>query len=286
MDEQQKPKLSFIVTCKGRLHHLRQTLPILIAQEGTKTIVVDADCPDGTAAWVQANHPQVSVVKIDDMERFNISAARNAGIAVLDTPWVCVTDADVVIAADFWSRIQSKLQNSLFLTFSTTKETFGVAGTIVAESDLVRRCGGYDDVIQGYGGDDFDLYSRLARMGAKESKLGSGFIDKVIKNTSAERAQFYDEKDIRFSMTVNGLYRVLKDHVRNVNPDIDFDKPAREQIYAEARRAADLARAAHDGSVTFKIPLPRDNIIYPAYAELKQVLELELTLKDLGPIKP
>ena len=37
------PAICFVVTCKGRLHHLRQTLPALAAQAGTECVVVDYD---------------------------------------------------------------------------------------------------------------------------------------------------------------------------------------------------------------------------------------------------
>jgi hypothetical protein len=42
------PRLSIVTTCKGRLHHLRRSLPGFLAQPDTQVIVVDYDCPEDT----------------------------------------------------------------------------------------------------------------------------------------------------------------------------------------------------------------------------------------------
>ncbi|MBM4221050.1 MAG: hypothetical protein FJ170_03775, partial [Gammaproteobacteria bacterium] len=76
-----KPALSFITTCKGRLQHLMQTLPKMAAQPGTETIVVDYDCPDNSGDWVAANFPAVRVVRVKDQPIFVASRARNLGAA-------------------------------------------------------------------------------------------------------------------------------------------------------------------------------------------------------------
>ena len=59
------PFVSIIPTCKGRLHHLRETLPSMLAQDYAgdwEIVVVDYDCPDGTFEWVKSlDHPRVQV---------------------------------------------------------------------------------------------------------------------------------------------------------------------------------------------------------------------------------
>ena len=45
------PRASIITTCKGRLHHLRRTLPCMLAQGcdfAYEVVVVDFGCPQGT----------------------------------------------------------------------------------------------------------------------------------------------------------------------------------------------------------------------------------------------
>jgi glycosyltransferase involved in cell wall biosynthesis len=276
-----KPLLAFIVPCKGRLADLQKSLPLLLAQKGTCTIVVDADCPDGTAEWVRENHPVAHIKKIDSMTIFNLSAARNAGLSQLQAPWVCFIGADVMIAPDFWKRLRPILKPGHFFRFQNTREKFGITGTVIAESDAVRRVSGYDEVIQSYGGEDYEFYASLARLGLKDSALDGSMVSSVAPNTNEQRSQFYSESNIQYSIVVNGLYRVLKSHVRNVQPSIDTDLAGRQKIYAEAKRATDMARNAPDGAFEFEIPLPADPIIYQRYTELRQVLKLELRLNEM-----
>ena len=58
------PTFSLIVTCKGRLMHLRQTLPLFCALPDTEVILVDYGCPDGSGVWAAANFPAARVVRV------------------------------------------------------------------------------------------------------------------------------------------------------------------------------------------------------------------------------
>lgn len=272
-------QLSFVVTCKGRLQHLRQSLPLMMAQRGTHTIVVDAECPDDTANWVNANQPKATVVRLDNSKVFSLSRARNAGLAAVKTPWVCFIDADIMLARDFWKRIKPLLQPNRFYGFDNTREKFGITGTVIAETQKARLCGGYDEAISGYGGEDYEFYDSLVRLGCTRVLLDDSSVSKVLQHGASERTQHYEQKDIRFTIVVNGFYRVLKKHVRNADAGIDHNLVQRLKIYAEAFRAARLASEAEDQSVELDIPIPPDPIIYEPYAELQQTLKVRLSLK-------
>ena len=73
------PRLSIVTTCKGRLHHLRESLPTFLAQPDCETIVVDFDCPDRTAEVVAREFPAARLVALKDEPHFDIDRARNAG---------------------------------------------------------------------------------------------------------------------------------------------------------------------------------------------------------------
>ena len=98
-------QLSYITTCKGRLGHLRQTLPRVASQPGIECIVVDYGCPDGAAAWVEAEFPSVRVVRVIGVEGFNVSHARNVGAQSASAPWLGFFDADVLLAPDFFRQV-------------------------------------------------------------------------------------------------------------------------------------------------------------------------------------
>jgi glycosyltransferase involved in cell wall biosynthesis len=106
--------ISAITTCKGRLEHLKQSLPALMAT-GMEVIVVDYDCPDQAGAWVQANWPQARVVAVSDRPRFNRSAARNLGAAAATGEWLVFLDSDAIAAPAFVSAVEPLLKAGVFL---------------------------------------------------------------------------------------------------------------------------------------------------------------------------
>ena len=100
-----EPRLSIVTCCKGRLRHLKQALPTLVAQAESEVIVVDYDCPDKTREWVAAQFPGVHVVTVTDAPHFNLSRARNIGAAHARAPWLVICDADDVLAPSFSSEL-------------------------------------------------------------------------------------------------------------------------------------------------------------------------------------
>lgn len=47
------PLLTFVTTCRGRLAHLRRSLPTFVAQPDAEVVVVDYDCPERSGEWVE-----------------------------------------------------------------------------------------------------------------------------------------------------------------------------------------------------------------------------------------
>ena len=97
---------SLVTTCKGRLAYLKDSLPTWarLRHSDFEIVVVDYDCPDGTADWVRRHRPQllkrsgadaIQVVKVPDRPRFNLNDARNHGIAAARGKWVITIDSDV-----------------------------------------------------------------------------------------------------------------------------------------------------------------------------------------------
>ena len=89
--------LSLITTCKNRLAHLKQTLPLMLQQSFSEVIVVDYGCEQGTAAWVKENYPKAKVVQVSDDPVFSLAIARNAGAKNASHEFLGFIDADVVI---------------------------------------------------------------------------------------------------------------------------------------------------------------------------------------------
>ena len=78
-------------------------------------------------------------------------------------------------------------------------------GTCICHRDDFERIEGYDDVLQGWGAEDRDLYTRLELIGAR-SRPFNGDLLRSIPHETADRVEHYDVKDPRLNGTANFVY--------------------------------------------------------------------------------
>jgi len=186
------PDLSFITTCKGRLDQLRQTLPRMAAQPNCECIVVDYDCPDGTAHWVETNFPAVKVVKVEHAPQFHKPHAQNLGAAAATSPWFCLIDADILIGTAFKATLTPYLNNGFY--FRPRPLDWNAYGSFICAQTDFAAAGGYDEAIEGCGAEDDDLYCRLHMVGIKLATFpGEQFLG--INHGDDMRTRHYDIKN-------------------------------------------------------------------------------------------
>lgn len=209
--------IAFVTTCKGRLHHLQETLPLLVAQAPDEIIVVDYGCPQGAGDWVEEHHPQVSVVRVTDDPGFCTSRARNLGAARSTSQWVCFIDADVRVNAGWVAWLRGNLHSKFFYRAAPVdgKRDKNTWGTVVCTKRALDAIEGYDEAFRGWGGDDDDLYERLTARGLAENVYPSAFVD-AIGHDDADRVTFHEVKDVDASATINMIYMAAKRQVAHV----------------------------------------------------------------------
>ncbi len=116
---------SIITTCKGRLEHLKKSLPTMVAQSANEVIVVDYSCPQGTGKFVSATFPSVRLVSVPGQEHFSNWKARNAGAAVATSNVLIFVDADTLMAEGAIEWLASHLPPRTFGFFdSKTSRAF------------------------------------------------------------------------------------------------------------------------------------------------------------------
>ena len=226
------PAISFVTTCKGRLEHLRQTLPRMVMQPDAECIVVDYDCPDGAADWVHANYPEVKVVRVHDAPQFHKTHAENLGAAEATAPWLCLIDADIVVDQAFISRLAPLLVSGSYLRPAPLD--WNAYGSFVCAKKDFDAIEGYDEVIESSGCMDDDLYCRLEISGIRPATFpGELFVG--IPHDDTIRTQHYEIKDRSFSQTINAVYTNIKhDLMRHSSLSI-LPLATRRIIYAEVR---------------------------------------------------
>lgn len=203
--------ITFVTTCKGRLHHIKHTLPLLVSESPGAIIVVDYGCPDDVGTWVEQHYPEVRVVRVDDDPGFCVARARNIGARHADTDWICFIDADVKVKSGWINWMASNLDPRFFyragfINGARDEETWG---TFICTRKAFEQSEGFDEVYRGWGGEDDDLYRRLVFLGLAESHYPADYVD-AIKHDDAERLIYYKDKDRKIHYCINSFYREAK----------------------------------------------------------------------------
>lgn len=232
--------ISFITTCKGRLEHLVETLPCLVAQPGTETILVDYDCPDRAADWTNLNFPAVKVVRVEQQPYFNAARARNRGAAAATAPWLCFVDADTLVAPGFAETVLPVLDPGAY--FQCVHGRHELVGSVVLPRTVFEAIQGYDEVIEGWGAEDRDLYHRLERLGLRREELAPHLLD-TIKHGAELRTRFHRVKDRMTVWVINRMYLEVK-HGMQALIGQDAPTEVRSRIYREIEAEVLAARAA------------------------------------------
>jgi len=141
--------------------------------------VVDYSCPDRSGEWVEEHAPQAQVVRIDGQKYFNLSAARNAGAHAGKAPWIFFLDVDKQLDEKLITDIRPRLESGSFYSFETANIHSNLAGSCICSRLDFEQIGGYDDIFQGWGWEDIDLYLRLKHKGLRHQALPGDFIAEI-----------------------------------------------------------------------------------------------------------
>lgn len=264
-------KIAFIVTCKGRLHHLRQSLPLLARQPGAECVVVDYDCPDQTHLWVAEHLPAVRVVHVRDAPLFSASRARNLGARAATAPWLCFIDADILIADEFAATLAPLLrEGSYYRPQPVAWEQWGMH--LCARADF-ERIGGYDEVLAGWGSEDNDIYLRLERLGRRPAPFPGRLISSL-PHGDEERTRFHEVRDRWVNQRINAIYLQVKyDLVRQLGPAA-LGQEMRQTIYAEVRRTVlqDAAQGVATSRFEVRLPDGAEARLMPGWAMTRRLV--------------
>jgi len=205
--------LCIVTPCKGRLEHLKQTLPLMAAQPGANCVVVDYSCPDGTGDWVEANFPGVRLVRAEGEPLFARSRANNMGAAASDAPWLAFIDADVVIDPSFTEKVLPLLKRGHY--YRPRPGSDQLYGFIIVHRADFEAVGGYDEIYSGWGAEDIDLMNTLSAAGLREMPF-PGELVSSIQHSNEMRTRFQTIKDIWLQDQINNVYLHLKFDLRRM----------------------------------------------------------------------
>ena len=279
------PKYSLIVTCKGRLMHLRQTLPLFCQLPETEVIVVDYGCPDRSGAWAKANFPGVKVVNVTDDPGFNLSRARNAAARESTAEYLFFVDADVKVRPTAIAAINALITPNSFVTVDPAGAGDDLRGTCVVPRAKFEAVGGYDELLRNYGMEDTELYVRLTDFGLEDPFLAPEVFE-AIPHDDALRTTFFPSKSMRKLRLIASFYQeYIKVFRRAVQvPQLALED--REQVHAAATSLVEQLIAASDPRHGARIgmKLPRDLPAGKLGSEMDWQFELTMTMKPKDPL--
>lgn len=173
-------RIGFVTSCKGRTHHLKETLPRNIADNADYPnavfVVLSYGDRNGLAEYMRSPEimPHIEsgrVVYYDypDGDGFHMALAKNLShrCGILEGADLLVnTDADNYLGQGFarWLAGRSN-PNAFFCTAKTKGVPRGVSGRIAVTKRQFLCAGGYDEKFSTWSRDDKDLNQRLCRLG-------------------------------------------------------------------------------------------------------------------------
>ncbi len=211
-----------MVTCKGRLSHLRVTLPGFLYQlpPTGRLVVVDYGCPDGAFDYCAAlNDPRLTAVRLlDGTDPFNLSRARNCGANATPCDALCFVDADSLLHGSFLEQAMLPLRwGRATLTKRDWRDRKAdTCGLCCVRADTFHAVRGYDEAFRGWGPEDWDFYNRVGRIGPVHG-FPPHLYPTTLAHSNEDRTRFYEEKDMMRSAGLSGA--LMGDAGRTVNPD-------------------------------------------------------------------
>lgn len=173
-----KANAALVIVCKGRLQHLKRSLPLVARLNDLQVIVVDDDCPEHTGEWVAQNYPTVQVVRPANPRPFCLARARNLGAAAVTAPWIIFMDADVLVRPSFANWLTQPRDPGFFYCNSRDKPE--LYGSFLCSTRSFKAVGGYDENFRSWGGEDADIYFRLEQADYVKAAIPAHLWDPIL----------------------------------------------------------------------------------------------------------
>lgn len=207
-------RVSIIVTCKGRLKHLKQTLPSFLSQKVNKNIdyeviVCDYNCPDRTFDWCAKQG--VKCVKVTDNSNiFNLSRALNIAAAFSHADVLVKIDADQIVEPTWLQTMLNGLKGREIINAAVYGEAVKIGDTdmyffpekngkpssvsFAVNREMWSLVRGLDEAFEGWGYEDADFVNRVL-LSIKGVIKYVPFKGKFINHGEEDSVRFYKEKD-------------------------------------------------------------------------------------------
>lgn len=198
-----RPTVTLMTACRNRTHHLMQTLPSNLEdnpQEYVKFVVLNYNSEDEMDGWVKEEvaryipSGRLTYVHEQSATRWQHSHARNIMVRAARTDIVCNVDADNWTGPGFgkWlSGIYAKYQGheKIFTGYGPPEgcPRGDYYGRISFWRTHLVAMGGYNEDMQIWGAEDWDIVKRAEAIGLKRVPYPKEFWIEPIGHSNADR---------------------------------------------------------------------------------------------------
>lgn len=217
---------TIVTSSKGRLSHLKQSLPTWLEHTPCKIVVVDYSCPEDTGGWVRSLKREQGVElgrvhvyeAITGKPTFNKAHALNLGALFADD-FLLFLDADTCVTPELGPWLRENLHPT---SLGFVQASADLTGVLAVSVERFRAVGGYDEGMQGWGSEDLDLRLRLyLSPGYSSLECMPAELFRPIPHGDDLRTRFYSEKDKQSSQQRN--FQRLVDNIERSTRVSIFD---------------------------------------------------------------
>jgi hypothetical protein len=216
-----QPKVVFCTTCKGRAQHIKETLPINIANNpNSKFVLLDYSSDDDLIPYLKQNHrsdissKKLVVYTFRTKDPFHVAHAKNmvARLGILEGADLLVTlDADNFTGPRFEEFIVDKFREpgiflcpnyeqirSLSWAEESKRPLRGFAGRLAVRTQDFIKAGGYNEVYNTWRGEDIDFNARMQRMGYTIRHIDNSYLGTIPHNAQMRFKEYPHAKQFQF----------------------------------------------------------------------------------------
>ena len=216
-------RLTFCTTCKGRLHHLKKTLPSNLkageAFSNVDFVLLNYDSPDELHDWTRESlsepigESRLVYYRLAGSRPFHMSHAKNVAHLLARGDVLCNLDADNYVDSAF---IEASLKLFACENDVVTHGRRCAWGRIALRKTDFMKVGGYEEALEGWGCEDQDLLARC-RVLLQRRTIRMSKYDRFIRHGDSERTQYIRTKSLQESRNRNkALLRRLRGSTSSV----------------------------------------------------------------------
>lgn len=188
-------EVSIITTCKGRLHHLKQTVPLMLQQKvlfDYTVIIVDYGDPDHCHQFDWGRSSVQTLQVLNDTHTFSPSRARNIGGRWATGEVLAFVDGDILLSPYWLEHVHLLIQDGFDLV-TAPPGSHEIAGTCLVKRPVFELVRGYGEDLSDWGYQDHDFYNRVTAAGKKRATYSEDLL-KALRNSPEERLGNYADQ--------------------------------------------------------------------------------------------